>query len=147
MSALLTRSTTLGSDGAVNSRQVCFNSCFLQKRERLADYERDYLLPAPSSNCNGFLHAELRCDSAFAMQNRVLYSLLRERTSVFPKVSTTFWTPHSARAFMPSSTKTLGVAKEERGYLGGWSARAAARRTHGLRSVSYPTFKGSSSEH
>ena len=109
--------------------------CFHQKRGRLeegwrilrtaADYERDYLLPAPSSNCNGFLHAELRCDSAFAMKNHVLYSLQTERSSVFPRVSTTFWTPHSARAFMSSSTEALEVPKEERGYLGGWSARGS----------------------
>ena len=81
MTALLTRSKTLGSDRAVYSRRVHINSCcFLKKREWLegwrvlrtsADYERDYLLPAPSTNCNGCLRGELRYKSAFAMQNRV----------------------------------------------------------------------------
>ena len=44
---------------------------------------------------------------------------------MFKRVSTSFWTPHSARAFMPSSTKALGVPKEERDYLGVWSARGS----------------------
>ena len=154
MSALLTRSKTLGSDRAVNSRRVYVNSCSsFQKREWLeegwrvlrtaADHERDYLLTAPSTNCNGCLRAELRYDSAFAIQNRVLHSLQKEENSVFSKVSTTFWTPHSARAFMPSNTKALGVPKEERDYLGGWSARDSDV----WQSVSYPTFNGSSSAH
>ena len=136
MSALLTRSKTLGSDRAVSSRRVYINSCcFLQKREWLeegwqilrtsADYEHDYFLPAPSTNCNGCLHAELSYDLAFAMQNRVLHSLQKEGNPVFTRMSTTFWTPHTDRAFMPSSTKALGVPKEERDYLGGWSARGS----------------------
>ena len=109
--------------------------CYLQRREWLekgwralrtaAGYERDFLLPAPSTNCNGCLHAELRSDSAFAKQNRVLHSLQREKTSVFPRDSTAFWTPHSGRAFMPSGALALGVPREERDYLGGWSARGS----------------------
>ena len=127
MWARLTRSKTLGS--YINA------CCFLERRELLeegwqvlgsaAQYNRDYLLPAPSTNCNGCSPSELRYDTAFAMQNRVLYSIWKEGTSVFTKVSTSFWTPHSARAFMPSSSKALGVPKEERDYLGGWSARGS----------------------
>ena len=44
---------------------------------------------------------------------------------MFSRVSTSFWTPHSARAFLPSCTKALGVPKEERCYLGRWSARGS----------------------
>ena len=90
-----------------------------------AQYDRDYLLPAPSSNFYGCLPSELRYDTAFAMQNRVLYSPWKQGTSVFTRVSTSFWTPHSARVFMPSSTKALGVPKEEREYLVRWRARGS----------------------
>ena len=120
----------------MSSRQIYINPCcFLERKEWLveswrvlglvAQYDRDYSLPAPSTNCYGCLPSELRYDTAFAMRNRVLYSLRKEGTPVFTRVSTSFWTPHSARAFMPSSTKALGVPKEERNDLGGWSAHGS----------------------
>ena len=88
-------------------------------------FDRDYLIPSPTTNCNGCLSSELRYDTAYAVQNRVLYFLRKEGTPVFTRVSTSFWTPHSARAFLPSCTKALGVPKEERDYLGGRSARGS----------------------
>ena len=36
-----------------------------------------------------------------------------------------FWTPHSARAFLPKATAALGVPTEQRDYLGGWSAQGS----------------------
>ena len=63
------------------------------------------------------------------MLNRVLCYLRKEGNAVFTRVSTSFWTPHSARAFLPSCTKALGVPKEERYYLVVDGARAAAIRT------------------
>ena len=129
LSARLTRSKTLGSDRSVGSRQVFIDaSCFIERKEWLhegwrvlctaADFHQDYLLPSPTTNCNGCHPSELRYDTAYAMQNRVLYSLQKEGNAVFSRVSTSFWTPHSARAFLPSCTKVLGVAKEERRLFG-----------------------------
>ena len=62
MSARLSRSKTLGTDRSVTSRQIYINACcFLERRKWLeegwrvlgsaAQYDRDYLLPAPSTNC------------------------------------------------------------------------------------------------
>ena len=124
MSARLTRSKTLGSHRSVSARQIYISACcFVERKQWLeqgwrvlgstAQYDRDYLLPAPSTNCDGCLSSEKRYDTAFAMQNRVSYSLRKEGTSVFTRVSTSFWTPHSARAFMSNSTKAFGVPKEE----------------------------------
>ena len=66
LSARLTRSKTLGSDRSVGSRQFFINApCFVERRERLhegwrvlctaANFDRDYLLPSPTTNCNGCL--------------------------------------------------------------------------------------------
>ena len=63
LSAQLTRSKTLGSDRSVESRQIFFNaSCFIERKEWLhegwrvlctaANFDRDYLLPSPTTNCN-----------------------------------------------------------------------------------------------
>ena len=51
--------------------------------------------------------------------------LRKEGNAVSTRVSTSFWTPHSARAFLPSCTEALGVPKEERDYWSGWSARGS----------------------
>ena len=84
-----TRSKTLGSDRSVSS-------CFLERKEWLeegwrvlgsaAQYDRDHLFPTPSTNCNGCLPSELRFDTGFAMQNRVLYSIRKEANAVFTRV-------------------------------------------------------------
>ena len=82
LSTRLKRSKTLGSDRSVGSRQIFINaSCFIERRERLhegwrvlcmaADFDRDYLVPSPTTNCNGCLPSEVWYDTAYAMQNRV----------------------------------------------------------------------------
>ena len=73
MTAKLTRSKTTGDDKDVAFRMVHIASCcflvspswlstgwFLLKS--LADFPRDFLLPAPASNCTGCLRKELRYD-------------------------------------------------------------------------------------
>ena len=94
-----------------------------------ADFDRDYLFPSPTTNCNGCHPSELRYDTAYAMQNGVLYSLQKEGNAVFSRVSTSFWTPHSARAFLPSCTKALGVA-QGRTRLFGWMERTRQRHVY-----------------
>ena len=66
------------------------------------------------------LHAELRSDSAFALQNRELFSLQVEKTPICTWISTTFWTPNSSRTFMHSGTN-----EEERRDVGGRSAQGS----------------------
>ena len=134
----LTRSKTIGSDKNIRSRPVVVSSCCFVREpmwlqtgwkllSRIADFERDFLLPTPSSNLAGCLQAELRYDTGFAMLNRILTAIaLRGDVRILPSVAH-FWTPHSSRAFMPSSTAALGFSQEERNFLGGWQAQASDR--------------------
>ena len=84
--AKLTRSKTLGEDKSVLMRRLVVDSCaFIQHKDwmttgwsllrSLADFPRDYLLPAPSDNMHGCRRVELKYDLAFAVQSRVLASL------------------------------------------------------------------------
>ena len=86
MLAKLTRSKTTGDDKDVAFRMVHISSCcylispsWLRTSwtvlKSIADFPRDFLLPALASNCNGCLRKELRYDIGSAMQNRVLSSL------------------------------------------------------------------------
>ena len=91
-----------------------------------ADFDRDYLLPSPTTNCNGCLPSELRYDTAYAVQNRVLYSLRKEGNPRVYKGSPRLSGLRIRLAhILPSCTKALGVPKEERDYLGGWTARGS----------------------
>ena len=85
--------------------------------------------------------------SLSSMQNTVLASLNIEEASSYSRSMTALWTPHSASAFLPCATATLGVAKGLRDCLGGWRAqgsdryaRVAARMITDLQS-STPTKK------
>ena len=86
MPAKLTRSKTTGDDKDVAFRMVHISSCcYLVSPswlstgwtllKSIADFPRDFLLPAPASNCNSCLRKEQRYDIGSAMQNRVLSSL------------------------------------------------------------------------
>ena len=59
------------------------------------------------------------------MQNRVLSSLNFNDQQSLTRTSASFWTPHSARSFLPSATAALGVPKDQKNYLGGWSAQGS----------------------
>ena len=48
-----------------------------------ANFERDFLMPAPSTNYHGVVHSELRYAIAYAMQNRVLSSISIDGSRVF----------------------------------------------------------------
>ena len=131
----LTRSKTTGDDKDVAFRLVHVSDCcfFVSPSwlctgwsllKSLADFPRDFLLPAP---CQGCLTQELRFDIGFSMQQRVLASLRIGTAAPFSKSVVPFWTPHSARSFLPSATAALGVQREQRDYLGGWSAKGSDR--------------------
>ena len=136
--ARLTRSKTIGQDKTITSKPLVVDaSCFLSHREWLtkgwsllqgmANFPRDYLMPAPASHCQSCRKLELRYDAAFAIQNRVLRTLAWDGVPVFHSSSTRFWTPHSGRTFLPSGTAALGFPKSERDFLGGWCAQASDR--------------------
>ena len=121
MSAKLTWLKTTGDDKDVAFRMVHISSCcnlvspsWLRTGwtllKSLADFPRNFLLPAPASNCNGCLRKELRHNIGFAMQNRVLSSLQFNGQSSLTRSTASFWTPHSARSFLPSAM--IGARKE-----------------------------------
>ena len=136
--ARLTRSKTLGSDKSVSSRMVVVDSeAYFVNRSWLIDgwkllqlkapYERDYLLPAPSANFLGVQCRELKYDTAFAVQTRLLMSLEYRGTRVFNKALPHYWTPHSGRNFLPTVASILGTPTQEKNFLGGWSAEGSER--------------------
>ena len=88
-----------------------------------AQYDRDSLLPAPSTNCNGCLPSELRYDTAFAMQDRVLYSLWKEGTPVFTE-SLHVVVDAAPLEFSCRAAPRLSECPENKGLLG-WSARGS----------------------
>ena len=117
--ARLTRSNTTGQDKTITSKPLVIDACcFLSHREWLtrgwsllqgmANFPRDYLMPAPASHCQSCRKLELRYDAAFAMQNRVLRMFAWNGVPVFHSSSTRFWTPHSGRTSLPSATAALG---------------------------------------
>ena len=136
LAAKLTRSKTTGDVKDVAFRMVHISSCcFLSAPsclstgwallKSLADFPKDFLLSAPSSNCSGCLQKELRYDIGSAMQNRVLSSLRFADQNSLTRSVASFWTPHSARAFLPSAPAALGVPMEQRDCLGGWVAQGS----------------------
>ena len=61
------------------------------------------------------------------LENRLLAGIpLSGDVKIQPAIAH-FWTQHSGRAFMPSSTVVLGFSKEEQNFLGGWQAQASDR--------------------
>ena len=136
--ALLTRSKTIGEDKSVHSRPLIIDAaCYLHSKDWMhtrwtlladtANFERDFVLPASSTNCHGVVHSELRYAIAYAMQNRVLSAISIEGSRVFSFPVTHFWSPHSSRSFLPSATLSLDFPKLQRDYLGGWNAQASDR--------------------
>ena len=118
---VLSRSKTLGSDRTVGSRPVFVRAACL------ANFDRDHLLPVPTSSLPGCLQVELLYAAGFALLIRLLCALqFAESNRLVPQVAH-FWTPHSSRSFMPSCAAALGFEKSKRDSLGGWSAQASDR--------------------
>ena len=137
-SATLTRGKTIGEDKAIRSRPLIIDSeSYLHSRswittgwnilKETAGYERDYLLPSPSTNYHGVTRTELRYSIAHAMLGRVLGTLTLDGIRLFPFQIQQYWTPHSSRALLPSATLILDFPKSQRDFLGGWNPQASDR--------------------
>ena len=87
--------------------------------QQLAPFPRDYLLPSPATNLSGAITKEMRYETGYGLQNRVLLYLKVGEESLHILGTTQFWTPHSGRAFLPSATTLLGFDKTDR-ELPGW---------------------------
>ena len=124
--AKLTRSKTLGSDKQVSSRLVVVDQeAHIRNRTWVKDgwqllqlqapFDRDYLLPAPSGNFAGVQIRELRYDTAFGVQSRILRSLCYHGNRLFNFAFPHFWSPHNGR-------NSIGTIRAEinSNYFGGF---------------------------
>ena len=116
--------------------------------EKEAPYSRDYLLPAPSNNYQGFKNKELKYQVAFAVQTRILAFATHRGQRIFRTSSRHYFTPHSGRNFMPTATAVLNFSRSDRDMLGGWLAegserysRAAKFKIMSMQQAVSPTFK------
>ena len=133
LSAVVPRSKTIGADKSVGSRPMTVDSCcylaeptWIQPGfsllQELAPFPRDHPLPSPASILTGAITAEMRYESGYGLQNRVLLHLQSDGEPLHIPGTTQFWTLHSGRAFLPSATALVGFEKSDRDFLGGWSA-------------------------
>ena len=140
LQARLTRSKVSGSDKHLNYRTVIIHtSAYIQRESWLsvgwkllqegAPHERDYLLPAPTNNFQGFKVKELKYSTAFAVQTHIISTATYRGLRIFGISTGHYYTPHSGRNFMPSAAAVLGFNKSERDVLGGWAADGSQRYT------------------
>ena len=140
LQARLTRSKVSGSDKQLGYRSVIIHpSAYVQRESWLlvgwkmwqegAPHERDYLMPAPTNNFQGFKVKELKYATAFAVQTHIISTATYRGLRIFGNSTGHYYTPHSGRNFMPSAASVLGFTKSERDVLGGWAADGSQRYT------------------
>ena len=125
LTGLLRRTKTTGTGQNVTTKPVRVDaesyissalwlSVGRQILTNMAPIQRDHLLPAPASAYDCCLRSEPRYALGFAMQSRLLASLIDcKGDKVLTAETAGFWTPHSGRSFLPSCTAALGFPKEE----------------------------------
>ena len=138
--AKLTWSKTIGEDKKVRYRTVLITECcFVTQpdwfsagwallREK-ADFRRDYLLPSPTTNYRGCVQKQLQYDTASATQTKLFLGLTVAGEKLFLHRVASYWTPHSARNFLPSAAIALDIPKSDRDLLGGWGAQQSDRHS------------------
>ena len=133
--AFLPKALLIGSDKTLSHRLVVISErCYVRKRDwiscgwRLLSAKRDYLLQMPSRNLKGCLHRELRYDTAYALQRRVMDARTSGQEKLFTHGVSHFWTPHPGRNFLPSAAAALNVETSDRDMLGGWMAQEGGRK-------------------
>ena len=84
----------------------------LELRREMADFPAGRLAPGSDIELSGCLRVELRYDTGFAIQGRILEVLEIDGQRPFKLPGASVWTPHSGRSFMPSSTAAFRVPKE-----------------------------------
>ena len=140
LQARLTRSKVSGSDKHLSCRSVIIHPfAYVQRESWLsvgwkllqegAPHERDYLMPAPTNNFQGFKVKELKYATAFAVQTHIISTATYRGLRIFENSTGHYYTPHSGRNFMPSAASVLGFTKSERDVLGGWAADGSQRYT------------------
>ena len=97
----------------IGIRQTCqfsFGCC----RPRSPHPEQDLGQTAPSGNFAGVQIWELRYDTAFGVQSRILSSLCYHGNRLFNFPFPHYWSPHSGRNFLPTAASVLGISTQEK---------------------------------
>ena len=104
-------------------------------------------MPSPATNCSGCLHAELRYDSAFSMENVVWHLLQVDNIPIFSRISTAFRTPTQQQQHKTTSRRAAAVwcfvmfrvagkvprsLMTERWHLGRWLGKRFHTEEHGV---------------
>ena len=144
MHAKLTRSKVSGPDQKVVFRIVVVDAgAFVQHRDWLTtgwkvlceaapydqDFDRDYLIPAPTNNYKGCKNAELQYHTAFAIQSRISAHAPHRGQRIFNFATPHHCTLHSGRNYLPSAAAVLNFPKTERDIFGGWASEGNERYT------------------
>ena len=98
--------------------------------------DRDFFLPAPTSDLTGFSSRMLEYDYASALSRMLLLDLftpVRDSSGVWTESTTKlirppaqlFWSEHSPRHLVPSVTAVLGLPKDSRDVCGRWGINSA----------------------
>ena len=138
MVAKLSRTKVTGPDKSVGYRMVVVDAAaYLQHKEwmrtgwsvlcQAAPFERDCMLPTPTSNLRGCKCAELQYHTAFAIQSQVIAHSTYCGRRIFTSATQHYFTPHSGRNYLPSAAAVLNFTKSERDVLGGWSSEGSER--------------------
>ena len=90
-STVLTRSKTIGADKSIGPRPVTIDSCYyfaeqvgFKLLQQLAPFTRDYLLPSLASSLTRAIAKEMRYETGYGLQNRVLHLESQFRTQEEP---------------------------------------------------------------
>ena len=92
-----------------------------------APFERDYMLPTPTSNLRGCKCAELQYHTACAIQSQVIAHSTYSGWRIFTSATQHYFTPHSGRNYLSSAAAVLNFTKSERDVLGEWSSEGSER--------------------
>ncbi len=132
----LSRSKTTGEDKAVRLRPVFLSSdAFLKERDwfvcgwklykSMSEFDRDYLLCAPTSDMLSVMPRELTHGEFTARLRGIIAGLQVDGVALGVDVASHF-TPHSGRNFLPSAAVGLGASEDDVRKLGAWSVRGGA---------------------
>ena len=132
-SATLRRTKTTGSDKKVVTAQAFVSSqAWLTNQEWLSAgfelwndhyFRRDFLLPLPTPDLQGFAATEARYEDAAAMLRIILARTPSNHNGV-PDEASRLWTLHSPRHGLPAAATAIGVESKLVDFLGAWRAQA-----------------------
>ena len=137
---LLQRSKTSGPDKAVKVLPFFVSyEAWVTEKDWLAQghellktelgYKRDYLVPLPNRDLTGTCGLRAQYSDALGLTRELLARLPQPdepSNRLLLEVATRFWSEHSDRAGCSGWLASLGVASDQRGFLGRWAVASTA---------------------